>query len=62
MLKLIVLLGLALAECQAITDQRSPRLLVEVSRHGVRGPKKIYPFTVDPEQNFQEMELTSQGA
>ena len=33
---------------------RSTKLLVEISRHGARSSSKIYPFTVDPDENFTE--------
>ena len=33
-------------------EERTTKLLVEVSRHGARSPSKIYPFTVDPAENF----------
>ena len=39
------------------------KLLVEVSRHGARASGKIYPFTVDGEDNFvTPYALTQTGA
>ena len=44
-------------------EQRTTKLLVEVSRHGARSSSKIYPFTVDPAENFQQKSwLTILGA
>lgn len=37
-------------------------LVLEVSRHGARSSKKIYDFTVNPEDNFKnKSELTNVG-
>jgi hypothetical protein len=42
---------------------KQTKLLVEISRHGARTSSKIYPFTVDPNENFTEKsQLTSLGA
>ena len=39
------------------------KLLVEVSRHGARASGKIYPFTVDGDDNFvTPYALTQTGA
>lgn len=32
--------------------QEVTKLIVEVSRHGARASETIYPFTVNPEDNF----------
>ena len=46
-----------------VTDAKQTKLLVEISRHGARTSSHIYPFTVDPAENFTEKsQLTSLGA
>lgn len=42
---------------------KQTKLLVEISRHGARTSSHIYPFTVDPAENFTEKsQLTILGA
>jgi hypothetical protein len=60
LLKLVTLLLLRVDLLSAIENvstkpieaTRTTKLVVEVSRHGARSSSKIYPFTVDPAENF----------
>jgi hypothetical protein len=56
---LLIALGVAVASA----EDKTIKLLVEISRHGARAPKKIYNFTADPADNFvTPYNLTETGA
>jgi hypothetical protein len=61
-LSVIVLISTLLLTCHSKSEERELLLVLEVARHGARSPGKIYPFALDPSQNFNDTsKLTSYG-